>query len=241
MPMGSMYPHRKSSYKKKAVLVEKPPSAKKLISNVAKRVKKIENQFEKKYYNSGYTTTMTAAGDVVTLTGIAQGDTASSRDGNDITVRSIRVNGYVSLRADSAVALNCPPQLYRMIVFQDRQQVADTEPAVTDVLLTADLSSNYNYPNVKDRFKILYDKKFKLQVQAPCANATAQVAQDINGHDKWFFPSMKHLTYNGTTAADLQKGHVYMILITDALQALGASNNSVVIPALNWQVAFTDN
>lgn len=242
MVLGSMYLARGRKHKSEKVQVVKPKvPAKKVALNALKRVKKIEHNFEKKYFNGTYTTALTATGDVINLTAIAQGDTGLTRDGNDITLRSIRLLGRMQLTATSAGTVDgSVTQCYRLIIFQDKQQVGDADPAVTDVLLTASIDSVYNYPAVKDRFKILEDQLFTVGKGANRTQYGNGDILDVNPHNLWVFPTIKKAMYNGANATDQQKASVYMLLISDALVGL-PSSTMVLAPSLSWQVAFNDN
>lgn len=216
--------------------------AKKVAVSALRRIKRLEHNFEVKYFNSSYTTPLVAAGDVFPLTNIAQGDTALTRDGNDITLRSVRVIGSVSLSSDVPQSV-AGSQTYRMIIFQDKQQVADTDPAVTDVLLTAGVYSPYNYPAVKERFKILHDKLYTLNPQGAIAQFDAGIRQHQRNHNLWVFPTVKKMMFNGASATDYQKGGLFMLLIVDNLQqtVMAGGADDVVTPNIQWQVSYNDN
>lgn len=221
--------------------IKKQAPAKKVAVQAIKRVKKLEHNFEKKYFNGSYTTALVATGDVFNLTAIAQGDTALTRDANDVTLRSIRLLGRVILTAtNTSTPTGSFSQSYRLIIFQDKQQVADTDPAVTDVLLTATIDSVYNYPAVKERFKILEDRVYTLGRGKSVAGYGNGDILDVQPHNHWVFPTMKKMMFNGANATDQQKGAVYALLICDALTS-GAGAEMVLAPSLEWQVCFNDN
>ena len=67
-------------------------------------------------------------GTIIPLTSIAQGDSSSGRTGNSILLKNI----FLRIAANNNTAQ--ANTFYRIIVFQDLQQVGDTNPAVSDVL-----------------------------------------------------------------------------------------------------------
>lgn len=216
--------------------VRKSKSTRAIAKRGLRVAKTLAKSRETKYSNQTYTTAMsTATGIVSLLSGIGQGDTASLRDGNKITLRSIRMQGDFHLPFSSA---NDYPTVYRVIFFQDRQQVGDTSPAVTDVLASAVYNAPYNYPSVQKRFKILYDRTFS---QSPFIFATSAPAIVNIGSTRpfkhWVFPTMKQIYYNGANASDTQKNHVYMLLIGQRSTDGSASS---LVPDLQFQIAYND-
>jgi len=214
-------------YARKSVIRK---STRAIAKRAERTVKKIQRGFERKYLNQTYSTTAATAGDIVPLTNVAQGDTAILRDGNAITCRSIKIQGSLQSSANTA------PDVvvwYRIIIFQDKQQVADTEPAVTDLLLTAVYPSVYNYPNALKRFKILWDKVYSFY---PHSGAWDGTTDNFGGQafyvNKWIFPTQKQILFNGAAATDFQKGTIYMLTIGSA---------TTMAPNFEMQMCFTDN
>lgn len=206
---------------------------------IAKRgfrlAKTLASTREVKYYTSAISGNTTTTGTITSLLDIAQGDSADTRDGNQITLRSIRFLGSLSNGDPSTLLTGNPSAIYRVILFQDKQQVSDTPPAVNDVLFSPDYASVYNYPNVVKRFKILYDRSFVINApgihDTGITPATAYITcQKSWSH--WLFPTMKNIKYNGTLGSDLQKGGVYMLM-------LGTSTDPSFI--INYQVAYNDS
>lgn len=204
-----------------------------------KMVKQIKSNFEKKYFNltgnqalantwAVYSFTTTPH-----LTYIAQGDTASSRDGNVISIRSIHLRGLVYFTNDVNEAVSC-----RILIVKDKQQVSDTAPAITDILDTTvvsnDITQMYNYPAQEKRFKILYDKSFGMNINTLTYNGSGINTGDRNiPFEKWLFPKCK-VYYNGTAGSDIQKNGIYVYVFQT-----GSSINTTL--RLTGQVCYTDN
>lgn len=208
----------------------RPKKSTRAIAKRAERIgKTLARTREVKYVNlSQARTAFAPAGTIIHLTQIAQGDTSSTRDGAMVACRSIKILG--SFDSNNASTLN--QSINRMIIFQDKQQVADTSPAVADILLTADPRSLYNYPLVRKRFKILYDKCFSLSPSGSFYDGTTaltNVGESV--FKRWVFPTAKNILYNGTTISDIQKNGVYILL-------LGSANYNY---QFNWQMSYTDS
>lgn len=196
-----------------------------------RKVKDIARAREIKYHNYTNANNMDTSGVIECLTEIPQGDTASTRDGNQVSLRSIRLTAKVQNDGTAGIS-----STYRIIVFQDKQQVSDTSPAVGDVLLSASPISNYNYPDVTKRFKILYDKLFTIRNDA-FYNTSTTSATSLPGARvlrKFLYPTMKNAKYNGTTGTDYQKNMVYILYIADTAEA----GNTLDV---RCQVSFTDS
>lgn len=213
-------PFRLSEYKyKKRSVAKKANTALKL-------ARKLNRAVEKKYLNWQTVATSTTAGAIIHVTQIAQGDTSSTRDGNVCTLKSIRMKGVLSGLDDLAMVA-------RVIIFQDLQQRPDTTPSVTDILLTADVYSCYNYPNSVKRFKVYYDKTWTINPEIAYNGTTVVGNQHTIPIDKWIFPQKgkSQIYFNGANNSDQQKNNFYYLFI-------GSDTN--VSPLLNFQLCFTD-
>lgn len=199
---------------------------------IAKRgfrlAKTLASTREVKYETSGVATTGSITTGVVNnLLPISQGDSANTRDGNQITLRSLRLNGLFSNNNGTTITDSLA---YRIILFQDKQQVSDMSPQVSDVLSQASVIGMYNYPDVVKRFKILYDRSFTINAQAADGTSGPYTVQKTWTH--WLFPTMKNVKFNGTAGSDLQKGGVYMLMISDSPDFQFN---------INWQISFNDS
>lgn len=151
----------------------------------------------------------TTNGSIVSLVAIAQGDDVSGRTGNSIFVKKILLRGYVTQNASATNTL-C-----RIIIFMDKQQVADTIASVTDVLTTSTMDSLLNVNNF-GRFTILMDKVYAMS--------------SANGNIRPFTNTIKfakgvHVRYNGSATTDIQKNGIYIMFI---------STESTNTPTIQW-------
>lgn len=138
-----------------------------------------------------------SSGYVTHLSGIAQGDAINNRTGNAILAK------YLSTRFSLFVHTSATYSLCRVIFFIDQQQIADTAPAVTDVLTSASTVAHYNANNV-GRFKILSDKMYKLVV----GGDSAMLALKTN------IRLQRHIRYNGSATSDINRGGVYVLFLS---------------------------
>lgn len=164
-------------------------------------------------------TAVNSTGSAYPLHEIAQGDTDQTRDGNSIKPLS----NLLSIQlANNATAVNTR---LRVLLVKDLQQIADTTPAVSDVL-DGSVASFVDAPlnNLAvGRFKILKDRTFTLTtVSAPVINF------------KWYTKLYGHIRYNGTASTDVQKGGLYLLFVSDQ-----ATNTPTM--GFNTRLSFTDN
>lgn len=153
------------------------------------------------------------AGQVVYLTGLAQGDGASaSRTGNSVLAKNLFGRYQATLSSGST-------GIMRILIVQDTQQVADSSPAVTDILDTANVLSPLNR-DAAGRFSILKDHTITLDTSSQ------------NKHHKCNVTLNNHIKFNGTADTDVQKNGVYMI-------ALDSNNNTRL--DYFWTFNYHDN
>ncbi|AUM61883.1 capsid [uncultured virus] len=155
-------------------------------------------------------------GDIIPLTNIAIGDTAVTRTGNSLFVRSIAMNMNCS---QNASALD--NTFIRMILFIDTQQVSDTTPTISNILATTGPNALVNLDSA-GRYKFLKTWEFALSTQNP-----AKVI-------KYYKNIRHHVRYNGPNATDIQKGGLYLAFV---------SSQATNTPALNYHVriGYHDN
>jgi len=188
---------------------------------------------EIKYFAGNYSTPQAVdTGVIIPLAAIAQGDTQTTRDGNMISLRSIRLMGYFESQPTAGGSF----AMYRVILFTDKQQIADTPPAVGDVLAATQMTSPYNQ-QFQRRFKISYDKTFSINnyPAAPGAPPVITNQGQVKTWNKWFFPTMKRLYFNGAGPTDYQKNSPYLLIICENTAACP------VLPVLEWQTSYNDS
>lgn len=152
---------------------------------------------EKKVHDVTETTAVTTA-TITSLCQISQGDSNILRDGNSIKAVYLGLKWYLVCHPS---ATSC---LVRFLVVKDNQQIADTIPAAGDVLNSVTLNSFLNKDTL-GRFSILMDRRMHLTLNG--SNRT------LFGHAD--FPLQHHIRYNGAAAADVQKGGLYLIMMSD--------------------------
>jgi hypothetical protein len=161
--------------------------------------------------------TTSTAGSITPITqGIVQGDTVSTRDGNQLLVMRLVVRHNLVINT----GVQCSQ---RVIIFWDNQANA-AQPVVTDVLDSASFITGFNIPNAQsNRFHILHDEF---------------IVTSLNGANSgvdhvWTFPLHHKVTYTGTTnvATANGKGAMYILYIADNANALFGTS---------LEVSFTD-
>jgi len=145
---------------------------------------------ERKYNDNNYTGSLTTAGAVSPWTEVvAQGDTSTTRDGAQIELTSLKL--HYSLELSTA-----GPALARIIVFIDTMNDG-VMPAVTDVLTSAVVQSNYTRDvEIVKRYHVLYDQVHSLAIGG--SNQGVVKYQNIR--------CRKVVSYNGVTAATASNG-----------------------------------
>lgn len=173
---------------------------------------------EKYKYDTSVSITSTSTGVLHSLATVAQGDGDSARTGNSIFVRNLSIQGNTSRNSSGTYP---DGQIVRIMLVKDGQQIGDTAPAVTDILETASVNSFLNSDTV-GRFTVLWNKKYKLDSQNP------------NQLIKYNKKLWHHVRYNGTSGSDIQKGGLYLLII---------SNEATYGPAMGLQcrLSYHDN
>ncbi len=144
---------------------------------------------------------------------MAQGDTDSTRDGDEVLLKNLYWKGILS---NDVSAGSSTPTLTRILIVQDNQQDSDSVVfTVTDLLQTEAIDSYYKADGNHKRFKVLYDKVHSTNVFKSETDLTK------SGMDrKWITKSHKlnrKLYFNGTAAtqASQGRGKLYFCAISD--------------------------
>lgn len=163
-------------------------------------------------------TSLGIAGQVQALPSlIAQGDDATSRDGNSIKITSMLIRGYVTQATGSTA-----PVTTRFMIFTDVSSNA-SPPLVTDVLQTANVLSPMNRVN-GSRFKILFDRNYTTD------------PDDLRKGIKVFKKMQHHIHYldGSNTSTSLGQGAIYFLWVTD-------TGGAAVSTTWNCRMRFLDN
>ena len=147
--------------------------------------RKLEKEIgEKKYYALAVSNPLEGAlisnlGSVGSLSSVPQGDSDTTRDGDQLTISSLEIRYNMFLNIVSAAATN-PQEInnMRLIIFQ---WYPDSTPIVSDILLTTHVLAPYQHDK-RFMFKILYDKSHILTCQnttVVAANVNSSIVQHI--------------------------------------------------------------
>lgn len=164
---------------------------------MARELKSIVN-VERKYIDIAPSGTSTTTGTMWFLSGIAQGLTETSRNGDKVKLQSISFK-LLSSYAGSGCIL-------RTILFIDKAS-SGVVPSASDLLQNVTALGHYNVDYCPSRFQILMDKRKVLNaVNMPFIQ------------ESLYKKVLHHLTFKGTSAAqaDAATGHMYLFVITDA-------------------------
>nr|QGF19358.1 hypothetical protein [Antarctic circular DNA molecule] len=186
--------------------------------NATKYLKGLVNS-ELYHYDSTVSATISSTGFLTNLTAIAIGDSSATRTGNSILAKSI--NYRFKLEINSVVSGST--SVVVMLV-QDTQQVADTNPIIADILQTVNPQSLLNL-NTAGRFKVISRKNYFLS-----PSSGGKGAYEVSGFHKMY----SHIRYNGATTSDTQKNGIYLLAI---------SSEAVNVPTITgtYRLAYHDN
>lgn len=135
--------------------------------------------------------------DVDSMVPIGVGTNESSRIGNSVFVKYVRV--YIDALPTPITATG----ILRMTYVMDLRQVAATAPGYTDVFDSSSPSALLNRANI-GRFKVLYDRRFVIR----------QMSSDAGAHfiRSVFVPINREVRWNSNTEASVVKNGVYQLL-----------------------------
>lgn len=156
---------------------------------------------EKKFVEFTNNGAVSTTAQIDLLTGVGQGDTQISRNGNSIKAYANSGKYRLSIHAS---ATNTS---FRIIIFMDK--VSDgTEPTgqeLLDLTTLTSLDAHYNVNNAGSRFTILHDKRHSLSINGN---------REITG--SYFSRLNHHVKFTDTTAAQAScsAGHLYSLVIS---------------------------
>lgn len=192
----------------------------KQIESVKKKVQKINKIFELKFLDTQASISPATTGTFQLLNGMAQGQTAITRTGNDMYATSIQWRMRVVSDVDAVAAGFC----IRHIIFWDSQANA-VAPVLADLLdlstITSQVLAPYNRYNQK-RFKIIEDKSFTLNpnmatTTTPATGVVASVfSPRIMSQGKRSLSRGVKYIGTGATIASIASNSLYSVMISDA-------------------------
>lgn len=145
--------------------------------------------------------------------GIATGTSKTTRIGNRIFLKSLHLKAL--LRLDNQVTAVPSSDLVRIIVGID-MQANGAMTAATDVLVSATASLSHRNLDQTQRFKILMDKYYTLNVASQ--NAATSNATSYRFVQKFFsFKEPIQVAYNGTTGdiGEVRSNNLFIIICDD--------------------------
>jgi len=170
-------------------------------------------------------------GSVTCLNLLAVGDDNTSRDGRQVTIKSVQIRGYLY-----PTDPNTAPHLCRVLLVWDNASNSGTIATVAQILESA---TSMAFPNVNNanRFTILHDHVIPQGTLQTTATQTynAAVVPDLG-----FYKRIDQVTqYSGTTAAigSIQNGALLLVTVGDMTS--GSTNGSIA--TISARVRFTDN
>lgn len=185
-----------------------------------KDIKELIN-VEKKFFDVTGNTSGGSAGQITSLSNIAEGNDYNNRDGLSVLAQSTFFRGIWRSAGTETTST-----IVRLILFCDNDQ-RGTDPAVTDILETASYLSPLNHVQNK-RFTIIWDTSFEVE---PVGSGK------ITKIDKRYRKYNAHIKYSSTAGADASayEGNLYLLDIT--------STPAVAAPTVNWyhRLRYTDN
>lgn len=139
------------------------------------------------------------SGTVISMIDIAQGDNDGNRTGNSIFVKRVQFNFQALTKQNDT-------QCLRVVIFKDSQQIDDSYPNATMILDAANtrtaVQSGLNNATV-GRFTILANRVIQFTPDRPVVNYKLGVSM------------RHHVRYNGILGSDIQKGGLYVLLISN--------------------------
>lgn len=231
----------------------------------AKAVKKIVRSIiakdsEKKFLLQDTTPTVASwDGQVVLLSGVAQGDTTLTREGRQLTLRSMSMKYQWDILNPSdalaAVPTVARPKFVRCIIFRDK--LGDgTVPTAGNVLQTPGTASaclqHLEYTQI-DRWAILHDKVYTISPGTLSQAAGSSFGlnpfdyqdSDINVRYNKVYKKFKglKLTFQGDDAAQgsVLRNAIYCLFLSDQNVAATSTDDARARIAWNCRFRFTDD
>lgn len=151
-----------------------------------------------------------AAGALTLVNGVAQGTDFTNRIGRKTVIKSLLFNASVVYNAAGSLPIG---DICRLMVVWD-SQANSAAPAVTDILATADPYSGMNLNN-RDRFQIIWDKRFAMNPATYAAGALTAGAPNTKWITKYKRCHKECIFSNtGATIASIQTGSIYFLQIS---------------------------
>lgn len=179
---------------------------------------------EKKAADFSGTPAVDTTGSIVTLNGIARGDSISERIGRKVQMRSVHIRGHMQSTTTTGTA-----QMGRVLLVYDRQ-TNGAVPGITDVLDAIGSTSHRNLSTTM-RFRVLMDRLYPLPDQTGDGE---HLQLPVNEYMKINLP-VHFNNGDAGTVADITTGGLYLITLGD--NAAGVTAGTF---AVKTRVRYTD-
>lgn len=176
---------------------------------------KAPSAVEKKFFDTALSFLIDATGEVPAtgqLALIPQGDTSTTRDGRQATIKSIQIRGsFLYAPAASGVAA----QVCYLYLVLDRQ-ANGAAAAVTDVFTSTDMRANQLNLNNSRRFRIMQRWAIEFNSCAGVTTAYNNVAKSLEYYVRCNIP----MDWNSTTGAitEITSNNIFLIAGSDGNQ-----------------------
>lgn len=157
------------------------------------------------------------------LTGVAQGDTGQTRDGDSAKLTSLAINARCSFNGTASFRT-----VIRMALVHDLN-TTQTVPNLSDIYDTSggalEILAHRNLVN-SHRFKILKEWIFYIDPATGPTSKQIQFYQKFQNH---------HIKFDGSAALDQTDGRIYLVSMSDS--------NLANVPFINWtsRIRYLDN
>ncbi len=197
----------------------------------------INKRAETKYINTATNITSPVVGTsiVVPISLSVQGLTNTTRDGDEILIKSLQGRGTVTTNTNSN--LHNDTQI-RIILFWAKTNISvlgtGVLPLTTDILMSDSIDSLKQINN-RDDFKVLYNKSQIIPILWHITAVTSTHEITFDYYKKFKKPLKCVYDGNAGTIADCEEGHLFALLMTD--KAINYQPTWVI----NWRLNFVDN
>lgn len=198
----------------------------KQIVSLKRKVKKLEKSEELKYKDTYYTTALTAAGALVSINPLAQGDDFNQRIGESV------VSKYLNFKARFERPGATTSDQIRITILWDHQfnGVGGSISALLDGIydnatITSLPIAPLNY-RCNERYKVLYDKLLLFNPQSSTTDMIHVLKKNINLH--------------GMQVKYADSGATFASIVSRALLFFVSSTNTAILPRMGFRYWFTD-
>lgn len=190
--------YRRTGYRRRGA--KATPKLKQTINRQVKAVLKKDVELKAYTARPFSASSISTAATIVKISGIVRANDNVSRDGNQVSVTRVDLQGFADVADDS--------NLVRIIVFQWRDDDISYTPVAADILQNAaSFYDMYNFTN-RHRFTVLWDRTFNVDSTDPAK----PFKRSIYGKKL-----AKVLEYSGATDSSITGKHqIYVLAVSDS-------------------------